>query len=288
MMSHIFKFSAITLIAGIIFSGCSTMLPVDRKVGQLNLKNLDLKQSPQVKHVISIVSPKISTQSKNENSSQPTNPLQAMLMQNMMSRSPMFDFSQAFSNSYSNRLDRALNTSVSEIISSKGFKLKGPYVYMDDMTYKDKKVVYLAFKPDIDFTISNKVLNTEHHRLYSHSEGVVQIGGSFTISMIEPMTGQVFIKRRINLDDFNIEERYIYEKQTTAGNGDFSLGGAVSAGIDKASAPEKLIDTTDVALTNAINKFYSSSISKINQYLDKEEILTFEEDILKLKGLKRF
>jgi hypothetical protein len=151
-------------------------------------------------------------------------------------------------------------------------------------TYRsEKKKIYLAFVPKVDFTIENKVINTKRNRLYIHTDGVIQIGGSLIVSMIEPMTGQVFIKRRINLSDFNIQEPYVYERQTSNGS-----GGLIGTALDKGSAPDMLKDTTDVALTKAINKFYAKTIPKINSYLDKEEILSFKKDILKLKGLKRF
>jgi len=204
-------------------------------------------------------------------------------MQRMGNLNVNYNFNNAFSQSYAKRLNKALEDSISEIISAKGFKLKGPYATFDDMTYQDKKKVYLAFVPKVDFAIDNKVINKKRYRLYTHIDGVIQIGGSVIISMLEPMTGQIFVKRRINLSDFNIQEPYVYEQQTREG-GD----GLIGTALDKGSAPDMLKDTTDVALTKAINKFYSKTIVKINSYLDKEEILSFQPDILKLKGLKRF
>ncbi|PIE74034.1 MAG: hypothetical protein CSA19_01655, partial [Deltaproteobacteria bacterium] len=64
--------------------------------------------------------------------------------------------------------------------------------------------------------------------------------------------------------------------------------GIIVDAIKGAGAPSKLVDTTDLAMTKAINRFYKESMKKINTYLDKEEILSYKNDILKLKGLKRF
>lgn len=280
---NVVKIGLVTLVISGLFSGCATKLQTDRKVGTLNLQSEKLEMSEPVVNVIAVVSPKISNTTVSKTQVQDATGFQAMMMQGMGHQDTKYNFSSKFQGSYAARLDQALESATSEIISSKGFKLKGPYAVFDDMTYKDKKEIYLAFVPKIDFTIENKQLKSENHRLYSRSEGVIQIGGSFTISMIEPMTGQVFIKKRINLSDFGIEEHYVYEKQTREGGG-LGLDGA----MDKATAPDILIDTTDVALTNAINKFYKNAIAKINQYLDREEILSFEKDILSLKGLKRF
>ena len=151
------------------------------------------------------------------------------------------------------------------------------------MTYREKKKIYLAFVPKVDFRIEKKILSKDSGRMHKHEEGVIQIGGSLIITMLEPMTGEIFLKKRINLSDFKIEEPFLQEWQSKKGGG-MSAGGA----MDRASAPDYLVDTTDVALTNALNKFYPLAMKKINLYLDREEILSYEEDILKLKGLKRF
>jgi len=284
-LAILLKVGFVGIISATLFTGCSTKIPVERKVGNLNLQSAKLQPESQVRNVIAIVSPNIAAnsvvaQTQNQTSQ---SPISMMIAQRMQAINANYDFNNAFSQSYAKRLNKALESSISEIISAKGFKLKGPYAVFDDMTYQDKKKVYLAFVPKVDFAIDNKVLKTDRHRLYSHTEGVIQIGGSITVTMLEPMTGQVFIKRRINLSDFNIQEPYIYEKQTKTS--DSSL---IGVAIDKGSAPDKLVDTTDVALTKAINRFYSQTMLKINSYIDKEEILSFEKDILKLKGLKRF
>jgi len=275
------KVGLVGIVTTILFSGCSTTLQTQREIGTLNLTSKKLKQLKPTKRVIAIISPKIA--GKKQQTQAPKSRLEIMMMQRMGNMNANYNFDSAFSKNYARRLNNALEDSVSEIISAKGFKLKGPYKELDDMTYQDKKKVYLAFVPKIDFTIENKVINTKRHRLYTHSDGVIQIGGNVIISMLEPMTGQVFIKRRISLSDFNIQEPYVYEKQISDGS-----GGLIGTAIDKSTAPKKLIDTTDVALAKAINEFYAKTIQKVNAYLDKEEILSFKEDILKLKGLKRF
>jgi len=278
------KVGLVGIVTATLFSGCSTKLQTQRDIGTLNLKSEKLEQLKSIKHVIAVVSPVIAANSAAAQAqSQAPQTALAMMMQRMGNASVNYNFNSAFSQSYAKRLNKALESSVSEIIASKGFKLKGPYGVFDDMTYQDKKKIYLAFVPKIDFSIENKVTNTKRNRLYTHIDGVIQIGGSVIVSMIEPMTGQVFVKRRINLSDFNIQEPYVYERQTRQGG-----QGLIGTALDKGSAPDMLKDTTDVALTKAINKFYTKTIAKINLYLDKEEILSFEEDILKLKGLKRF
>ncbi len=272
----------VLLVSTLLFNGCSTKIQVDKKVGTLNLKSTKLKQEKSDSHIIAIISPKLYLEEKKDlQQNQP--PIGKLVYQmNNFYKQNGYNVNNAFT-VYIKQLEKALASSVSEIISAKGFKLKGPYPVLDDITYQDKKVSYLAFVPKVDFEIFKKTTMTKQHRLYNIEKGVIQVGGSLTISMLEPMTGQVFVKRRINLSDFNIQEPYTYEYQTTMG-GD----GLIGTALDKGTAPEKLLDTTDIALTKAINIFYAKTIEKINKYLDKEEILSFEKDILKLKGLKRF
>ncbi|WP_066356549.1 HpaA family protein [Aliarcobacter skirrowii] len=275
------KILFIVTICVVLFTGCSTKIEVDRKVGQLNLESAKLKQEKPVDNVIAIVSPSISLPKK-ENKNQQIQQFPLGFYQPTRT-STQFDADNTFSSNYKDRLNQALESSITEILSAKGFKLKGPYSHLEDMTYQDKKQVYLAFVPKIDFRIDNKSTKTIPERLYTRTEGVIQISGSFTISIQEPITGQVFLNRRINLSDFNISEPYIYEVQHSTGDGTIT-----GAAFDKATAPDLITDTTDVALTKAINQFYSKAIERINSFIDREEILSFEKDINQLKDLKRY
>ena len=281
------KTALICFLLSSVLSGCATVIPIEKSPGTLNLQSKSWSKSQPVKNVIAIVSPKVTSNSvvARAQTQAPVsqNPFAAMMMQRMNTQNIDFNFNSAFSTNYSVSLNKALESSISEVVTSKGFKLKGPYSVFDDITYQDKKRIYLALVPEFDFSINRKIINQKKHRLYTHTKGIIQIGGSLTVSMMEPMTGQVFIKRRINLSDFNIEEPYIREKQTHRGG-----NGLIGTALDKGTAPDKLIDTTDVALTNAVNAFYVKAIDKIYSYIDKEEILSFNEDVLKLKGLKRF
>jgi len=283
LVRNLVKITFIGVMFAISFSGCSTTLNVKRDVGALNLQSKKLTQHKSNHHIIAIISPSVKAKSSKGHVQTSQSPLAMMMMQRIRNANIDYDFNNVFTKNYASRLNKALEESISEIIASKGFQLKGPYSNLDDITYQDKKKIYLAFVPKINFTIDNKIIDKKQHRLYTHEDGVIQIGGSFVISMIEPMTGQVFIKRRINLSDFNIQEPYVYEKQISVGG-----NGLIETALDKGTAPDVLKDTTDVALTKAINEFYTKAIDKINLYLDEEEILSFQKDILKLKGLKRF
>lgn len=269
----------------LLVSGCSTHIPVKKEPGHLNLESENFKQQEKTKRVVAIVSPvfaKNDESAKVQNTSN-VNPYMAMLLAQQGQTSANVNFTQNFANNYAKQLSEAFQSGISAMLSAKGFKLKGPFKNFDDMTYRDKKVIYLAFVPKVDFHINKKGTQRKVERLYVHENGVIQIGGSLVVTMVEPMTGETFIKKRINLSDFNIEEPYVKERQYKEGD-----GLSIDTALDKATAPKVLRDTTDVALTKAINEFYAKAMKKINLYLDRDEILSYQKDILKLKGLKRF
>lgn len=281
IISNTLKSLLISTSLTFLVSGCSTHIPVNKKVGHLNLENERFIKEEKVENVIAIVSPVFATHEEKE-ANDPMSYMQKLMAQRVRINAD-YNFQTEFRSNYAKRLVDSFESSLSEMISSKGFNLQGPYGTFDDMTYKEKKKVYLAFVPRVDLQIEQKISNTENHRLYTHQDGVIQIGGTLLITMVEPMTGEIFLKKRINLSDFNIQESYVFERQFRERS-----GGLDSALIDKATAPKIITDTTDIAMTKALNEFYSKAMKKINKYLDREEILSYEEDIVKLKGLKRF
>lgn len=180
-------------------------------------------------------------------------------------------------------LSKALSVGLTEIITRKGFKLKGPYEAFDDITYRDKKMIYLAIVPKMEINIGRTIQNRQNHKLYYHEDGIINMSGSLILSVDEPMTGQTFIKKRISLDNLNIQEPYIFEKQTSYGDGSI-----IGKALDSLDADKVLQNNVEAAQARALSKFYKNAMSKIETYLDREEMISFKEDILKLKGLKRF
>jgi len=244
-------------IAAIAFSGCSTKIPtkkLDYEAGYNVYKPSKVEKSTE--EVIGIVDSTISQKSDSE----------------------LFK-----KNNQVEKVKAALSTAVTEIISAKGFKLKGPYASFDDITYNDKKMIYLAFVPKIDLDIAVKDVKQVTERLYISQTGTVVINGKLSISSDEPMTGQSFIKKTINLSDLKIEEPFTYQVQYTTGD-----GSAIGKALDEAIAPKEIIDNTNLAVGQALNKFYNEAVKKIETYINKEEILSYKPDIEKLKGLKRF
>jgi neuraminyllactose-binding hemagglutinin len=105
--------------------------------------------------------------------------------------------------------------------------------------------------------------------------------GEFYLKIVEPITNQALINRRINLSDFKLSKPYVYE----AKNQNVSQG-LTSQMISKLSGPDSLTDDTDKVLVDLLNEFYAKATERIIQYLSREELLAIEKDVQKLKGMK--
>lgn len=277
---------AVILCSCVFLGACATQLPVDRQVGNLNLNYQVTYQEPRSQYSIAIVSPEfVAVDGTAGSAATPSsqNPLVAMYMAQMNRMSARESISGIFSSNYKARLTNAMKDSLLELISRKGFLTKGPYSSFDDITFVDKKAIYLAGIPSIRITFDTKTAGPQCYRLYCSEEGQFQITGEMTYKLVEPLTGQTIMNRRINLSDFNISKTYIRQYQISQGS-----GGAVGTALDKASAPDKLTDTTDKALVDAINEFFTLAMNKLDQFISREEILSYANDVDQLKGLKRY
>ena len=251
LAKKLLKIGLIGVVTTVLFTGCSTKLATNIEKGSSNYAfETTVKKGKQTSLVIGIVDSNMATGKSGK---------------------ALTD------------LSKALSIGLTEIITKKGFKLKGPYEAFDDITYRDKKMIYLAIVPKMEIVMSKTNVNAQRHKLYYHEDGNIIMSGSLVLSVDEPMTGQTFIKKRISLKNFNISEPYIFEEQRSYGDG--SLIGKL---VDTIDADKVLQNNVEVAKARALPKFYKNAMLKIEKYLDREEMISFKSDILKLKGLKRF
>ena len=280
-LSSVIKLSLVGAVLIIGFNGCGTKIPVNKEVGQLNLKYKAQNQKPRVNKKIAIVAPTFSGIKAKTVVKEMRNPFTGEIL---TVTKKGIDFNELLSN-YIGRLAKSMSIGFEDLILKKGFVIGGKYKTFDDMTYPDRKSTYMALVPIININIDKKPTEENQHRLYYSEKGVIQISGELIVKMVEPLSKQMFITKRINLSDFNIKKPYIYEVQKTKrGNNRFGLGSMVSGAIDKASAPDSLKDNTDKVLTEALNEFYQKAMPKIEKYISQEEILSLEKDVIGAKG----
>ena len=274
----------------VFLSGCATHIPVQKESATLNLNYKASTRGAATGKVIAIVAPefvKDNDTASVRQSGQPgvvSNPYLMSLMSGQQQVQGPYA-NAAFLREYQPRLRAAMQGAIEEMLSSRGFKAKGPYATLDDITYVDKKGLYLVSVPKITVYFDERISRQEckNRGFLCTVEGSFNVTGELMYRLIEPLTGQALLTKRIDLSGLNISKTYRKEFQArTQSNG---LDGAV---IDKAVAPDVLRDNSDKVLVDAVNEFYQQAMAKIDSLLSREEMLSYESDIEQLKSIKRF
>lgn len=282
-MKNLFVFAFCMLFVVFAFGCAPKVSKVSREIGQLNLQyNSPEQPGARIDKAIALVSPEVLKPQSNAplHSQGATNsPIVTAMIQQKLGV-VRADFSGIYARDYASKVKTAIGNGVQDILSKRGFNLMGPYETFDDMPYNDKKKAYLALVPVLNLQIENKITKEESSN-FTHiytTEGVVSIGGELLINLIEPMTKERIMSKRINLSDFNISRNYV--RQTKIGS-----GGII---VDAITSGNELTDNSDKMLTEAINEFYTQAMAKIDKMISVEEIVSYEKSVEELKGLKRF
>lgn len=280
--------AVIALALTVVMSGCATQVPVKRDTGSLNLHYKVAGAAPRTDKTIAIVSPQVTSISGDRptSSAAPANTLLAALMaQQGVGNAGSFSGQMTFEKSYKNRLNESMYSSLQEIVSSKGFPTKGPFATFDDIPFSDKKSIYLVAVPSLRIFVDQKSENREckNSGMACTDEGTISITGELLYKMVEPLTNQAMMTKRVNLSDFGIQKRYFHQYQLRTRS-----DGLVGTLFDKALAPTELRDNTDLVMTDAMNEFFQMAMAKIDTFVSQEELLSYEADVAQLKGLKRY
>ena len=267
-LSSMMKLGLVSIVL-IGISGCGIKpkpAQTEKSVGALSFKYSFGQQKARVSKKIAIVAPKFSDIEARTDSGANFNKLMIP---------------------YQKRLSKAMSSGFEELILNKGFTIGGKYKSFDDMTYPERKSTYMSLIPIIEIDIDKKVTSTNKHMSYSTEKGVMQVSGELLIRMVEPLSKQMFITKRIDLSDFNIQKNYVYESkhivQPTKSSGGL-IGSLLSSALKGTSTPNSLNDNTDKVLTEALSEFYTKAMAKIDKYISQEEILALERDVNSAKS----
>jgi len=252
------------IAAGVLLSGCATSIPVHKDVGELNLNYQTKQVGAPTGLTVAIVSPEFAKNSANGQ------------QQNYYSANKVFE------SGYKARLTSAIQSTMEELIAKRGFTTKGPFTTLDEINYGDKKSMYLISTPKLSINVDSKLTSRECSGLVCTEKGEIQVSADLTFKLIEPLTGQSMMTKHIDMASLVTPKSYIQQWQN---NVDPT---SVSGMIAKAKAPESLQDNTDKSITEAINEFYQQAMSKLDTMLSREEMLSFQSDIVQLKAMKRF
>lgn len=188
----------------------------------------------------------------------------------------MLDFNSRFYTSYADQLKTGFANGLQELVSKKGFNLKGSYSSFDDLTYSDRKDAYLVIVPVMNVNIDKKMIQKNNNVLTGvyTEEGTIQIGGELRLDFIEPLTKEKILVQRINLSSFAIQKPYKFQVVQQGG-----FGSLMASNLE---------DTSDKAITDASNEFFKKSMEKIWEFVSTDELLGYRSQVQGLKNLKRY
>lgn len=277
-------FKKIMLLASVValLSGCAAQ-PIPKETGQLDLTYVTDERAASQNKTIAIVAPSFEGQAQNPNYT--VNPYTLAT----------YDFNRSFHASYAAELEDAIASGFQQLVTNKGFTYVGPYDSFDEITYTDKKDTFLAIIPEVDFRFSK---SAEQNGCgvdgICRESGRVRVDGEFSFKLVEPLTRQTFLTKRIDLSDLDISEPYnraYNNPNAQKGLVGMAVGAALTqlnkAAATPGTAPTN-VDNTDKALVTAMNRFYKEAMSKMDIYLSAEEIASFSADVYALKKQKRY
>jgi len=269
-VSSIVKMGLVSSIVAIGMSGCipapAPQAQTKQDVGTLSFKYDFKNKQARVNKKIAIVAPKFSDISATRTTGANFNKL-------------LVD--------YMGRLSKAMSSGFEELILTKGFTIGGKYKTFDDMTYPERKSTYMSLVPIIEITIDKKITSQDKHMSYYTEKGIMQVSGELIVKMIEPLSKQMFISKRIDLSDLDIKKEYTYESKLASRQSASSgglIGSLLNSALQGATTPSSMSNNMDKVLTEALNEFYTKAMGKIDKYISQEEILALEEDVIGAKG----
>jgi len=276
------KFAVLMAVA---LGGCATYIPVEKTSGNFSLSYASTaQQGAPLPAVVAFVAPEFPGKDVDKSNTM-TYQVSIPSFAGMATDKTPFVAAAQFQARYKQEVSDALQNALEDMYQKRGFKTKGPYETYDDISFVDKKAVYLISEPKLTLYFDQTVTKTECHNggQVCHTEGNFKLRGELLYRLVEPMTGQSLMTKRFDIGQLNIEKKYVKEIQfRTLSNG---LAGAL---LDKMIAPDKLIDTTDQAMSEAISQMFAQVTSRLDNALSRDEILGYKTDIAQLKSMKQY
>lgn len=262
----------------IMMSACAQKMT--KEVGQLNLQyNFPAEKTAQTDKTIALLSPEVMKPQVSPQM-QPANSFVAAILAAQNGGGRKVDFNERYASEYEGPVRTAFDNSLQELLTRKGFHLKGPFGSFDDMAYNDRKSTYLALAPVLKIFIDKKVTDSSvsNWSKVKTETGSISVTGELQLNFIEPVTKERILAKRINLSDFNIQREYRVQAKL----------GSSGLMVDAITSNQELDDNSDKVLTEAVNEFYGKAMDRITTMISTEELLSYQKSVDELKGLKRY
>ena len=191
---------------------------------------------------------------------------------------PVYVNNPGYSFAYSNtspfkQFRNAMSTDFEELLSARGYVIKGPYDSYDNMTYSDKTQCELGLFVELALNISqtsggwktNVGVYTKGNQQY---KGTLNLNGKINIYVVETFTKQKLIIRSVNVpqNDFNVESEGKYEIDY--------VGGAM--GTTRIPFDDPGIHNP---IANALSDFYKTTMNQAWDLLEVSELKQIQPQV---------
>lgn len=199
----------------------------------------------------------------------------------LASRSLPFSAVTTYHDKYEAPLHKAMQASLAELMSKRGFTTTGPFKSIDTIPYTDKKSIYLIMLPKLNLNIEQHSISNECVHSICTETGVISLRGELLIRFIEPLSEQTLLAKHTDFNGLHIKKTYVHQYPQETHK-------AVRHGLESTATPyTPLIDDADKKLVDAINEFYQDAMADTDKLLSAEELLSHQADLDKMRGFKR-
>lgn len=170
--------------------------------------------------------------------------------------------------SISGQFTKSISVDLEKMIIARGFKTKGPFVSLEDMTYPDKK--------GSDLTISPKVFITTNYSttglgtlFFRASGGILTVTGFMEMMILEPLSGEKMWMKKIDFEPTSANYEFSYYRN------------------DK-GIPVVQVDTRPEALKTALERIYPKIMDTAWKYLHPDEVAFLKKESREVRERKRY
>lgn len=169
-----------------------------------------------------------------------------------------------------------------EVLTTKGYSVRGPFKSRDDMVYSDKEACAFAILMDIQLSAGKvsgdweKVKMADGSMGYKFKKGQIALFGTINLTAMEPMTGEKMWAKSISIPQNTTRE--FSSSLIYTGNADQVidiLAAYIGNGDANVSNP----------MTEALEKSFEDIMSQVWRHLDPQEFERMMPKIKKLKGM---
>ncbi len=168
-----------------------------------------------------------------------------------------------------------LNKEVDKILLTKGFTITNRYPSYNAMTYSQKRNTSALFYPEITIYVEEKPrLEITRFLIFYNTvvRSKISVSASVRIVMLEPLSGEIIWVKMLPIPD--VEKSFSYEREVYLD----STGTYV---------PEDLVPMSR-ELDAIFENIAQEVIKATETYIEEDEFSFLDEDIRKLKTIKRY